>query len=143
MLSKTCIYAIKIMIFLVSATRGSDRKVSVAEICEGIGSPRPFTAKVLQRLSKSRLIDSSPGPGGGYFLRGNADYTLAEVMAALDEDYFLSGCVLGFQQCSEDNPCPLHYRFVEARAEMNTVFKGMTVSEIGESVSRGESTLLD
>jgi len=143
MLSKTCIYAIKIMIFLVSATGGTDRKVSVAEICQGIGSPRPFTAKVLQRLAKGRMIDSTPGPGGGYFLREKTDHTLAEVMAAIDEDYFLSGCVLGFEHCSEDNPCPLHHRFVGARAEMNAVFRGMTIAEIGESVRRGESTLLD
>jgi Rrf2 family protein len=143
MLSKTCIYAIKIMIFLVSATEGTDRKVSVAEICEGIGSPRPFTAKVLQRLTKGRMIDSTPGPGGGYFLREKTDYTLAEVMAALDEDYFLSACVLGFEECSEANPCPLHSRFVRARAEMHAVFREMTISEVAESVRRGETTLID
>jgi Rrf2 family protein len=142
MLSKTCIYAIKIMIFLASVSEVDRHRVSVGQIAAGIDSPRQFTAKVLQRLTKARLVRSVPGPGGGYYLEGSLDYTLTRVMAALNEDYILTACVLGFEECSEANPCPLHDRFVRARSEMKAVFGKMTIAEIGESVRRGESTLI-
>jgi DNA-binding IscR family transcriptional regulator len=70
------------------------------------------------------------------------DFTLTKVMAALDEDYLLTACVLGFEECSEANPCPLHDRFVKARTEMKAVFGKMTIAEIGASVRRGETSLI-
>ena len=56
-----------------------ERKSRVASIVGEIGSPQPFTAKVLQRLSKTRLIRSSPGPGGGYYFPESSDYTLTNL----------------------------------------------------------------
>lgn len=142
MLSKISIYSIKIMIYLYSNARGNDRKVTVSAIAKGIGSPPPFTAKVLQKLSKKRLIRSTPGPGGGYYLPDASDFTIAEVMQAINEAYFLKSCLLGFEKCSSDHPCALHEGFVSAREEMNTLFNKMTISQASESIKSGNALLL-
>jgi Rrf2 family protein len=142
MLSKTSIYSIKVMIHLYLNARGNERKVGVSDIAEGIGSPKPFTAKVLQRLSKSRLIRSSPGPGGGYYLPESSDYTIAEVMLAINEAHFLTSCLLGFEKCSSDRPCALHEGFVSARSEMNVLFNNTTISQASESIENGDASLL-
>jgi Rrf2 family protein len=142
MLSKTSVYSIKIMIHLYLNALGEERKVGVSNIAEGIGSPKPFTAKVLQRLSKSRLIRSSPGPGGGYYLPENSNYTLKEVIEAVNEAHFLTSCLLGFEECSSEHPCALHERFVSTRTEMNVLFNNVTISEASESVKNGNALLL-
>ncbi len=142
MLSKTCVYAIKIMILLALNAQNKKQKVSVSEIAKGIGAPQHFIAKVLQKLSRSRLIKSSPGPGGGYFLPEGADYTISEVMAAMDEAHVLTSCVLGFEECSLENPCPLHEQFAVIREEMNLLFNNLTISKVSKSVKEGDSSLL-
>ncbi|WP_020570827.1 RrF2 family transcriptional regulator [Neolewinella persica] len=142
MFSKTCSYALKIMIFLASVDRRKER-VSVKDIADGIGSPKAFTAKVLQQLSKSKLIRSIPGPGGGYYLPEDADYNLVEIMAAINEDHVLTACALGFEECSSANPCPVHHQFVAAREEMRKTFDRITISRLSKSVEEGKSNLLE
>lgn len=142
MFSKTCAYALKIMIFLAAKDRRKDR-VGVTSIAEGIGSPRAFTAKVLQQLSKSKLIRSVPGPGGGYYLPEGVDYNLSTIMAAINEDHVLTACVLGFEECSSDHPCAVHHQFVAAREQLKTTFDHITISKLSESVEAGKSNLLE
>ena len=131
------------MIYLYLNAQDKEQKVGVSDIAKGIGSPQPFTSKVLQRLSKSKLIRSSPGPGGGYYLAEGADYRLAEIMEAINEAHFLTSCILGFEHCTSENPCALHDQFASAKNEMNTLFNDMTISQVSESVRKGDTSLLD
>lgn len=142
MFSKTCSYALKIMIFLAATDRRKER-IGVKDISEGIGSPKAFTSKVLQQLSKSKLIRSTPGPGGGYYLPEEANYNLSEIMAAINEDHVLTACVLGFEECSADHPCAVHHQFVIAREQLKTTFDKITISKLSKSVEEGNTNLLE
>ena len=55
MFSKTSEYAIKIMIYL-SANSAVDNLRQVKEVSEALGTPGPFTAKILQQLVKAGLL---------------------------------------------------------------------------------------
>jgi len=64
MFSKSCEYAIKAVIHLCMETHAGGR-LSINDIAVAIDSPEPFTAKILQTLSKHKIISSAKGPGGG------------------------------------------------------------------------------
>ncbi|MDO8897370.1 MAG: Rrf2 family transcriptional regulator, partial [Bacteroidales bacterium] len=67
MLSNACKYAIRALIYL--ATRMNDGvKVSIRELSAEIDSPEPFTAKIMQSLSKQEIISSVKGPHGGFYI---------------------------------------------------------------------------
>ncbi|MCR9067029.1 MAG: Rrf2 family transcriptional regulator, partial [Cytophagales bacterium] len=65
MFSRACEYAIKIMIYIAS-NQQENRKTGLKEVTEAIGSPEAFTAKILQQLVKSGLLESYKGPSGGF-----------------------------------------------------------------------------
>ena len=67
MFSKSCEYAIKAVIHLCMETHEGGR-LSINDIAVAIDSPEPFTAKILQTLSKHKIISSAKGPGGGFYV---------------------------------------------------------------------------
>ncbi|MEQ1555161.1 MAG: Rrf2 family transcriptional regulator, partial [Ferruginibacter sp.] len=67
MLSKSCEYAIRAMIF-ISQKVGDVPKASVKEIATNINAPIHFIAKILQELCKKKILQSIKGPNGGFYL---------------------------------------------------------------------------
>lgn len=115
MFSKTCEYAIKIMIHVASASGPPTERVGLSEISDSIGSPRAFTAKTLQLLTRAGLLESARGPKGGFNCPAERSISLAEIVSAIDGDELFKGCVLGFKVCSDECPCPVHHRFSSVR----------------------------
>lgn len=132
MFSKTCIYAIKIMIYISIRDTHGTPNAGLQEIAQAIDSPRPFTAKILQQLAKYGLLKSVPGPGGGFALRENSEISLAEIVLAIDGDALMSRCVLGFEACSDEHPCPVHYKFRGIRDYLNNTLNTTTMDELKE-----------
>ena len=118
MFSRACEYAIKIMIYIAGNEQGG-RRTGVKEISESINSPEAFTAKILQQLVKAGLLSSYKGPTGGFELAPNKKIKLVDIVKAIDGNKLLENCVLGLETCSSKNPCPVHFRFVEIREQLN------------------------
>lgn len=97
MFSKTCIYAMKTMIYLAIKSKEGVAYVSVVDVSEAIDSPKHFTAKILQQLSKANLLNSQRGPNGGFFLPTESGVSLADIVRAIDGNQLLDGCILGFK----------------------------------------------
>lgn len=114
MFSKTCEYAIKIMIYL-AIRREKNNRAGLEEIADAIQSPKAFTAKILQQLARARLLESLRGRTGGFSLPKDRQIKLADIVEALDGDKIMKGCVLGFKTCSEVHPCPVHHKFKSVR----------------------------
>ncbi|MCB0485648.1 MAG: Rrf2 family transcriptional regulator, partial [Flavobacteriaceae bacterium] len=71
MFSKACEYAIRATLYIsIKSIEGS--RLGIKEIAKEIDSPEPFTAKILQTLSREGIISSIKGPNGGFFLEPNA-----------------------------------------------------------------------
>ena len=121
MFSKSCEYAIKAMIF-VSQKSKDEGNVGVKEIAKGIDAPEHFIAKILQDLSKKKLLNSMKGPNGGFYMnQGNLKSSLADIVKAVDGDSFYKDCVIGLKLCSEKNPCPVHFEYKEIK--QNLIYK--------------------
>lgn len=106
--------------------------VGVGEVSESIGSPRAFTAKILQQLAKAGLLDSVRGPNGGFRLNQDKKVTLADVVKVMDGPQILEGCVLGFSECSSINPCPVHHKFIGVRDYLAMTLESTSLEELGK-----------
>ncbi len=127
--SKTCEYAMRAVFFIAhKAERGS--RVGVKEIAEGIGSPEPFLARILQDLSRKRIIKSVKGPHGGFYVDDeNLALPLATIVEAIDGNSLYTGCAMGLPYCSEEKPCPLHNRFKAIRGDIHNLLHNTTIGQ--------------
>ena len=138
MFSKACEYGIKATIFI--AVRSLyDERVSLKEIAMEIDSPVAFTAKILQSLARSGLVESHKGPTGGFQMeRSKMDaITLYEIVRAIDGDGIFHGCGLGLKQCDANKPCPVHHKFAVVRENLSHMLSQTSIYELASSLDIG------
>lgn len=142
MFSKSCEYGIRASIYVAKQSL-KDRKVSQTEIAKSIGSPVAFTAKILQKLTKTNVLRSAKGPNGGFFLNQNdlIEVKLWNIILAIDGDGLIEDCTLGLRKCNAFKPCPLHHSFVKIRSELKETLEGTSLRFLAEEVSDGISFL--
>jgi len=133
MFSKACEYGIRAVIYVVA----SDKRVGIKEICNAIGAPEHFTAKILQELSKRRIISSIKGPNGGFCIDSERDIKLMDIVLAIDGDKIFTGCGLGIEVCSDLKPCPIHYEFKQIRDSLKSMLASTSVNDITENLEKG------
>ncbi|MBI4872195.1 MAG: Rrf2 family transcriptional regulator [Candidatus Riflebacteria bacterium] len=81
-----------------------ERLLTNREIARTLGCSADHLAKVLQRLTKARLVESVRGPKGGVQLaREPALTSLLQVYEAIEGPLVASGCLLGQPVCSGKN----------------------------------------
>lgn len=142
MFSKACEYAIRSVIFIATASLRGER-VGFKEIAAAIDSPEAFTAKTLQKLSKSGLVDSVKGVGGGFEIPlDRLDVIrLCEIVNIIDGDAIYKGCGLGLPECSELHPCPVHEQFKAIREDLRTMLENTTVGDLATGIKKGNTFL--
>lgn len=128
-LSRTAIYALNAVLHLAEH-RGED-PVRVDDMAEALGVPRNYLSKILHVMARAGLLESARGPRGGFALvRDPATVTLAEVVDPFDDLTRASGCLLGRERCSEDNPCAAHERWKGVSASVKAFFQETTVLDL-------------
>lgn len=83
MLSQTAEYALRVAVCLArepERAHYADAELATAQT----QTPRRYLHKVLQDMALAKLVQSRPGPGGGYFLLPSADdLTILQVVNAV------------------------------------------------------------
>ncbi|MCO4293945.1 Rrf2 family transcriptional regulator [Solitalea sp. MAHUQ-68] len=138
MLSKTCEYAIRALIYIVYKS-GDGNKLGIKDIAKEIGSPEHFTAKILQTLSRQGIISSTKGPNGGFYVeKDTAPIPIINVMIAIDGPKPLGTCVLGLKECNDLQPCPLHDSYKGIKQSLFTLFSTKTIQDLAADVADGK-----
>lgn len=141
MFSKACKYAINAMIYIATLPEGLER-AGLKDIAKAINSPEAFTAKILQTLVKDDLLNSIKGPHGGFTLNGKPENIfLAQIVHSIDGDMLFVGCALGFDNCSEDHPCPVHHKFKAIRDHLTGMLLTTSLRDVADRVNIGISFL--
>jgi Rrf2 family transcriptional regulator, iron-sulfur cluster assembly transcription factor len=134
MLSNTCKYAIRAMIYLANYSEGG-KKIGIKNITDDLNIPPPFLGKILQRLARENILCSIKGPHGGFALGRKAeDISLYDIIVQVDgEDYF-NNCIIRLEPCScfteEISTCPIHKRFSMVRTDLITFYKNTSLADI-------------
>ncbi len=136
MFSKATEYALRATIYI--AQNGSkDNKVGIEMIAKAIDSPKSFTAKILQLLTKdNKIIRSSPGPQGGFYITDKArQLPVRSIVKAMGEDDVLEKCVVGLKECSEVNPCPMHSQYKQIKQRLKKLFEEKTIQDLADKLN--------
>lgn len=104
LLTRNTDYGIRALCFLAR----KKRVVSVPELVATLKIPRPFLRKILQTLTKGRLIKSYKGIGGGFSLAIPAERLyIVEVARVFQGPINLNECFFKKRLCPGRKTCPL------------------------------------
>jgi FeS assembly SUF system regulator len=79
---------------------------SAKEIADGYGIPLPLLSKILQKLTKSKLLVSEHGTNGGYRLaRDPKQISALEVIRTIDGPIILTQCFTEHAPCDHSVRC--------------------------------------
>ncbi len=142
MFSKACEYAIKSMVFIAVSSKNGGRS-GLIEIAVGIESPVSFTAKILQKLVKTGLLESLKGPTGGFSVSQLrcSEIKLSDIVKAIDGDSIMNGCALGFSECNDLKPCAIHNKYKVVREGLKEMLEQTSLLNLTEEIDQGLSFL--
>lgn len=143
MFSKACEYGIRAMIYLATHSSSKER-AKIGDIAASIGSPKPFTAKILGDLVRSDIAASYTGPNGGFAVEeAQAKKTqVIDIVKAIDGDALFTNCALGLKECSSKNPCPIHEDFVGVRNDLIKTLEKTTLHDLVIGIESGKTILM-
>jgi Rrf2 family protein len=139
MFSKSTEYALRATIYIAQKSN-EEKKLSIGLISKAIGSPASFTAKILQNLTRAKIVNAVRGPNGGFYLTQKAKkLSVRSILEAMNEDKILKKCVLGLKKCSEEKPCPMHNQYKFIKENLVELFESKTIGMLAEEIKNGES----
>ncbi|HUW92846.1 MAG TPA: Rrf2 family transcriptional regulator [Bacteroidales bacterium] len=146
MLSNSCKYGIRAVIFIASKQEGSV-KVGLKQIGDELKIPVPYLAKILQILSKRKILDSSKGPHGGFSLLVPAkNLTLMDIVRAIDGADFFDRCYITGEKCNFGEPdkglCLLHNDLRKEKERLTQFFTGRTVDSLVKLVHKNNNLII-
>ena len=129
--SKKCEYGLQAILFI--ATHQPGETVSAEKISKALKIPREFVSKILQDLRESGLIRSVKGKSGGFCLgRDTSKIKLIDIVEAIDGLEMFNSCVLGFPECSPDDPCPVHNKWGTLRDQAYQMLSAESLDQLKE-----------
>jgi len=129
MLSNACKYAIRSILYLAINSKESN-KIGVKVISAELETPQPFLAKLLQQLTRDKLVSSTKGPNGGFYLsEKNLKNALWDVVMSIDGSDKFDNCFLGLAKCDDRNPCPVHFIVSPFKEKILGSFRDKTIEE--------------
>ena len=138
MFSKSTEYALRAVIYIAQKS-SEEKKLGIETIAKAIDSPRPFTAKILQSLTKdNKIVSSVSGPKGGFYMVEKAKkLPVWAVLDVMGEIEIIEKCVLGLNQCSEAKPCPMHSQYKSIKQQLIVLFQTKTIQQLAEDAAGG------
>jgi Rrf2 family protein len=121
-------YAIRAAVVL-AASEG--RIVSKREISETVNIPRNFLAIILPRLVRGGLIESLPGPRGGYRLaKAAGSVSLYDIIAVIDSGFALNKCLSNKHTCELKESCPVTSYWQELQGKVVQFLQGVRLDVV-------------
>jgi Rrf2 family protein len=125
MISQTAEYALRAIVFLADQD-GTPR--TTVQIAGATQVPAGYLAKVMQSLSRARLVHSQRGINGGFHLCVDAQrLNVLEVINAVDPIRRFGSCPLDIHGV---NLCPLHQRLADATEMLEKALRETTIAEL-------------
>lgn len=142
MLSNTCKYALRALIYLGKFSE-EDKRIGIKKISEDLGLSSPFLGKILQNLVKQKLLVSTKGPNGGFSLGKDASkITLWDIVTKVDGEEFFTNCLISLEPCITHDPskplCPVHAQYDKLRTEIRNFYQDTTLEIISKDIEKFE-----
>lgn len=124
MISQTAEYALRAVVYLADQT---DPQTN-AQIAEATEVPVGYLAKVMQSLSRARIVKAQRGLRGGFRLAHKPDdLTVLGIVNIIDPVRRFHECPLGLHGI---NLCPLHRSLDNAAKAVEETFGDTTIADL-------------
>ena len=144
MLSNTCKYAIRSVIYL--ALTGGEKKIGIKKISKELNIPTPFLGKILQTLAKNKMLLSTKGPNGGFSLAKPAsEISLLSIIEIIDGLDLFKECLIGLRSCSatahDDVQCPIHHKYWPISKQIYDLFNTETIENFADEIKASDGKI--
>ncbi len=122
-------YALRAIMSL--AKHWQHEPVSTSQVASEQYIPYQLACKMLQKLNKARLVESSMGPNGGFQLSRNpSKISLRDVIEAIQGPMSLNRCLLDTASCPHRPNCSVSKSLGRLQKYINGYFSDVTVDEL-------------
>jgi Rrf2 family protein len=134
-LSKRIEYAVLALKYI--AENSDEECLSTKVISQNAEIPYDMSAKILQQLVRSGIINSAQGNRGGYFLSISPNkINLGQIASAVDEDVQLTNCMYenaSHEDCSRIDDCCIKSPLNKVQNQINEIFNKTFLNELVEA----------
>ena len=103
---KTTEYALRVMVYLWNH---QGELYSVNRLHKILNIPYKYLGRLMHTLTGAGFLEVQQGKMGGYQINPEkSQIYLYEIIGAIEGLDSYERCVLGFPECSDENPCTLH-----------------------------------
>ena len=136
-LTRAADYGIRVMIHMAALPEGS--RALLTELARATDTPESFLSKIMQALTRGKLIASQRGKSGGFELlaRGRAA-TMYDVIEAIDGPIHLNKCLISGRSCDRSAWCAAHPVWGRAQQAMVGVLKQALIAELAGKTETAE-----
>ena len=130
-LTKTSEYSIRILSFMAITP---EEKFSAKELVNKLKISDKYLRKLMIALAKAGFIRSKQGRDGGYcFAKPISEIFISQIIDAVEGLDKYMGCVMGFDECSDENPCALHSQWAGVRNDIFKMFENTSLEKMAKS----------
>ncbi len=125
-------YALRAMVHL--ATHRKDGDLSARKLASEENISYSLVRKLMQRLLKARLVESSIGSKGGFSLsKLPSKINLLEIIETIQGPLRLNRCLLGMDICHRQKGCPVSRKLTKLQKNMREYLHGVTLDDLLQS----------
>ena len=107
---------------------------STKDMADAYHLPVPLLAKVLQKLTRAKILQSAAGTNGGYKLaRPAARITALEVVRAIDGPVILTHCFTEHGTCDQSENCTVREPLRRVHEAILELLHRFTINDLAES----------
>lgn len=122
-------YAIRGIVYL--ASQPPDKISLLSEIAAAVDVPQTFLAKIFQQFSKTGIVKSFRGTGGGFMLANPPEkITLLQIVETVEGTIIPNRCVLRPGECERDSFCTVHPVWIKIQHQVRETLGEITLKEL-------------
>ena len=116
---------------LVALAQNKEKQMKVSEIAKQENISSTYLNKILQKLSKNKLVSTRSGVNGGVTLSRNPNkITLKEVVMAMQGKNLLRCIKCDHAKCNNFSTCKLYTIIEQAETEFMKLIKRATLQDL-------------
>jgi len=126
-------YAIRVMVFLANER---DKRFSTYKLHKILKIPYKYLGRLMNDLAKAGFLEVTRGKSGGYCLcKKRSRIFLYEIVDAIEGLDNFNRCVLGFDQCSDENPCTLHKYWTDQQKSLKDMIYNLSLEDLDRGLN--------